>query len=239
MAIELKNVLFKYGSDGFQVNIEDFKVESGSIACVIGPNGVGKTTLLHLLAGLYKPLQGEITIDGLNYSENAIEIYSKSYFTLDAPAFYSHLNARANLKLHCLYRQIPENRIAEALAKVGLPDDKKKFKKFSTGMKQRLNIAAALLFNPDLIVMDEPFNGLDPGAVMGLKSIFEELNTNYGTTIVVSTHLLKEAESFCTHYCIVKDGKIVENRPIENDFAGLEERYREYFFTKGAMASEF
>lgn len=229
MSINLKDIYFKYKSDKFELNIENLVFESGSITCIIGPNGVGKTTLMHLLAGLYKPIKGTILIDGLDYQNDSIEIYKNSFFSVDLPAFYDDLNSYSNLKLHCLYRQISQNNINEVLELVGLDNDKKKFKKFSTGMKQRLNIASSLLFQPKLIVLDEPFNGLDPGGVIMLKNIFKDLNQKKGTTIIVSTHLLKEADSFCSDYCIMNNGDIVENNKIDNDFNNLESRYSNIF----------
>ncbi len=229
MSIEFNDVFYKYRTDKFQLELNEIEIESNSITCLIGPNGMGKTTLLYLLSNLYKPQRGTIIIDGLNYINNSFEIYKNSYFSVDFSSFYQNLNSYTNLRLQCIYRQVSEKRINEVLEIVGLENDKKKFKKFSTGMKQKLNIASALLHKPKLIVLDEPFNGLDPGSVITLKNIFTDLNTSNGTTIVMTTHLLKEADSFCTNYCIMNYGSIVESNKIDKDFANLESRYKSVF----------
>lgn len=233
MEIELRELFFKYRKDKFKLQLDNVKFESNAITCIIGPNGNGKTTLLHLLAGLYRPLSGNIFIDGMDYQTNSNDIYKNSYFSVDSVAFYKHLSGYKNLKLQCIYRQIPETRINEVMEIVGLENDKKKFKNYSTGMKQKLNIANALLHKPKLIVLDEPFNGLDPGAVINVKNICADLNKKYGTTIIITTHLLKEADSFCTNYCILKDGQVIENKKMsENNYADLETNYINLFNIK-------
>jgi ABC-type multidrug transport system ATPase subunit len=230
MSIEFNNILYKYPTGKFELFLNDIKIEPSSITCVIGPNGMGKTTMLYLLANLYKPQKGCVIIDGLNYKENSLEIFKNSYFSVDYPTFYENLSGYSNLKIQCLYRNITEKRIKEVFDIVGIENNNKKYKMFSAGMKQKLNIAASLLSNPKLIVLDEPFNGLDPGAVINLKKILIDLNENNGTTIVISTHLLNEADSFCTNYCIMDNGKIVENRKFDNSIEKLESIYKSAFF---------
>ncbi len=229
--IKIEALYFKYDTDNFEVNIESLHFSRGGIHCLIGPNGSGKTSLLSLLAGLFPPAKGRISINNMDYASNRIEIYEKAFFSIDQPGFYGNMNAYDNLEIHCLYRKKSASNISEILKLMELRNDGKKYKNYSTGMKQKLNIAASLLHNPQLIVLDEPFNALDPGAVINIKAIFQKFNRELGTTFVISTHLIKEAESFCTHFLMMKDGQIVLQDSMASASNGLEIEYKKVFLS--------
>lgn len=232
MKVEIKNLKYSYPKSSFELNIDSMNIESNAVTALIGPNGAGKTTLLYLIAGLYKPDAGSINIDGMNYTENRNEIYSQAFFSVGESGFYNHLSAYENLKIHCIYRQIELSKIDEALSLVGLENNKKKYSKFSSGMKQRLNIGSALLFDPRLIVLDEPFNALDPGVIIELKDLFLDLNKSKDISFLISTHQLKEAESLSSHFAIMKEGTVVDFGKIGDEADFLEQKYRTTFINK-------
>ncbi|WP_207492525.1 ABC transporter ATP-binding protein [Aridibaculum aurantiacum] len=191
----------------FDINLQ---VERGSIYGFLGPNGSGKTTTLSLLLGLLNNQQGDIEIFGQHLHANRTDILQKIGSLIEAPSLYGHLTARENLEV---YRQVygaSKSKVDEVLKIVGLTDTGKKLaKKFSLGMKQRLSIALALLPSPELLVLDEPSNGLDPAGIIELRELIKELNKTYGMTILVSSHLLAEVEKMVTHVGIILKGRML------------------------------
>lgn len=195
-----------------QVNI---RVREGSIYGFLGPNGAGKTTTLRLLLGLLKKQKGEIQMLGKSFDEHRIEILQNIGSLIESPSMYSHLTAVENLTVWQKVYQCPKNRIPEVLKLVGLADTgRKKAGQFSLGMKQRLGIAAALLHNPTLLVLDEPTNGLDPGGIIEMRELLRTLNKNEGITIIISSHLLPEIEKLVTDIGIINKGKMLFEGPL-------------------------
>lgn len=195
-----------------QVNI---RVREGSIYGFLGPNGAGKTTTLRLLLGLLKKQKGKIQMLGKSFEEHRIEILQNIGSLIESPSMYSHLTAVENLAVWQKVYQCPKNRIQEVLKLVGLADTgRKKAGQFSLGMKQRLGIAAALLHNPTLLVLDEPTNGLDPGGIIEMRELLRTLNKNEGITIVISSHLLPEIEKLVTDIGIINKGKMLFEGPL-------------------------
>lgn len=195
-----------------QVNL---RVREGSIYGFLGPNGAGKTTTLRLLLGLLKKQKGEIRMLGKPFDEHRIEILQNIGSLIESPSMYSHLTAVENLTVWRKIYQCPKNRIPEVLKLVGLADTgRKKAGQFSLGMKQRLGIAAALLHNPTLLVLDEPTNGLDPGGIIEMRELLRTLNKNEGITIVISSHLLPEIEKLVTDIGIINKGKMLFEGPL-------------------------
>src|SRR5215204_4593233 len=188
----------------------DLNVERGSIYGFLGPNGSGKTTTLSLLLGLLNNQKGDIEIFGDHLHANRINILKKIGSLIETPSLYGHLTAKENLEV---YRQVyaaSKERVAEVLQIVGLADTGKKVaKKFSLGMKQRLSIALALLPNPELLILDEPSNGLDPAGIIELRELIKKLNKEYGMTILISSHLLGEVEKMVSHVGIIFKGKML------------------------------
>lgn len=185
-------------------------VPKGSIYGFLGPNGAGKTTTLRLLLGLLRNQQGKIELFGQNFNEHRIEILRKLGSLIEQPSLYGHLTAEENLEVYRVIYQCDRTRIKEVLRTVGLDQTgKKKARQFSLGMKQRLSIAIALLHKPELLVLDEPTNGLDPNGIIEIRELIKQLNRESGTTILVSSHILSEVEKMATHVGIIHKGKLL------------------------------
>ena len=191
----------------FDINL---MVEKGSIYGFLGPNGSGKTTTLSLLLGLLNKQQGSIEIFGQHLHSNRTDILKKIGSLIEVPSLYAHLTAKENLEVYRPIYGASKSRTDEVLKIVGLEDTgKKTAKRFSLGMKQRLSIALALLPNPELLVLDEPSNGLDPGGIIELRQLIKKLNKTHGMTILISSHLLGEVEKMVSHVGIIYKGKML------------------------------
>ena len=209
-SIEIRGLKHSYGKDDNILKGIDMSVPKGSIFGLLGKNGAGKTTTLRLVLGLIKKQKGEIQILGKSIDKSRIEILQNVGSLIEAPSFYAHLSAIENLKIIQLVYGCAESRIGEVLSLVGLADTgKKKVGQFSLGMKQRLSIAIALLHNPELLILDEPTNGLDPNGIIEMRELLKKLNEENGVTIVVSSHLLAEIEKIITHLAIIDHGEVV------------------------------
>jgi lantibiotic transport system ATP-binding protein len=188
----------------------DLNVERGSIYGFLGPNGSGKTTTLSLLLGLLSNQKGDIEIFGEHLHANRINILKKIGSLIETPSLYGHLTAKENLEVYREVYGASKARIDEVLKIVGLEDTgKKTAKKFSLGMKQRLAIALALLPDPELLILDEPANGLDPAGIIELRELIKTLNKTHGMTILISSHLLAEVEKIVSHIGIIFKGKML------------------------------
>ncbi len=208
--IETNNLSYKFSGTDSVLNDINLQVPTGSIFGFLGPNGAGKTTTLRLLLGLLKKQNGTIKIFDKQFDASRIEILKDIGSLIEAPSLYAHLTATENLTILQKIYQCPMTRIDEVLKIVGLSDTgKKKAGEFSLGMKQRLSIAIALLHNPALLVLDEPTNGLDPNGIIEIRALLKKLNTEFKTTILISSHLLSEIEKLVTHICIINKGSIL------------------------------
>jgi lantibiotic transport system ATP-binding protein len=208
--IETHDLSYHFSPDVLTLTNINLKVPSGSIYGFLGPNGAGKTTTLKLILGLLKLQQGTINLFGKELRSNRIEILQKLGSLIETPSLYSHLTALQNLEvLQKIYR-CPPSRLKEVLEIVGLTSAaKKKASQFSLGMKQRLSIAIALVHNPELLILDEPTNGLDPSGIIEMRELFKQLNQHQQMTIVISSHLLPEIEKIATHIGIINKGQMV------------------------------
>ncbi|MGV3658001.1 MAG: ATP-binding cassette domain-containing protein [Chitinophagaceae bacterium] len=196
----------------YDINLQ---VEKGAIYGFLGPNGAGKTTTLRLLLGLLKNQQGKIEMFGDDLQHNRLGILKRLGSLIEQPSLYSHLTAKENLEVYRRIYGAPKNRITEVLQLVGLQDTgKKKAKQFSLGMKQRLSIAIALLHSPELLILDEPTNGLDPNGIIETRELIKKLNSELGVTILVSSHILAEVEKMATHVGIIHKGKMLFQGPL-------------------------
>jgi ABC-2 type transport system ATP-binding protein len=214
--IETKGLSYHYSKQEqtlFDINLQ---VPQGSIYGFLGPNGSGKTTTLSLLLGLLEKQQGSITIFGRELQSDRVTILKKIGSLIETPSLYGHLSARANLEVYRTVYGVAKERIDEVLEIVGLTDTgKKPAAKFSLGMKQRLSIALALLPSPELLILDEPSNGLDPAGIIELRQLIRKLNKAFGMTIVISSHLLSEVEKMVSHVGIIYKGKMLFQGPLQ------------------------
>lgn len=207
--IVTKNLTKKFGS--FKANDDiSLNIKKGSIYGLIGRNGAGKTTLMRMLLGLIEPTHGEIELFGK--SGKAMNTERRIGSIIETPAFCSRLTAYENLVVRAdlIGLQDKKRYIEDALRKVNLYEKRNcKAKDFSLGMRQSLGIASAILGNPELLILDEPINGLDPIAIANIREILQDLNKK-GTTIIISSHILGEMEKLATCYGFILDGKLVK-----------------------------
>ena len=194
----------------------DLAIPSGSVCGLIGPNGAGKTTTIRMLLGLVRPTSGGGTVLGHPLTDPSAYLASVGAL-IESPSFYPTLSGRANLRVLARLGGIDESMVAKVLERVGLTDRAgDSYRTYSLGMKQRLGIAAALLPEPSLLVLDEPGNGLDPAGIVEIRALMRSLSER-GITIVVSSHLLAEVEQVCDHLVMISGGRLV----FQGDVADL------------------
>lgn len=222
--LELKNISKKYGKatvvDNFSLN-----VEKGHICGLIGPNGAGKTTIMKMMAGLASPTSGEIGFFGKN--DNLDLSRKRMAFMLEAPIIDKSMNARQNMEYVRYVKGVADKKkIDEMLGFVGLGNvGKKAVGKFSLGMTQRLGIAMALLTEPEIMVLDEPVNGLDPEGIVEIRLMLKKLSEEKNVTIIISSHILSELSELCTDFSIINHGKQLENLSREELMAKCRSYY--------------
>lgn len=190
----------------------NLNVNQGEIYGLLGPNGAGKTTIMKMLTGLIIPTSGEITLFGKKLAETAKEGLKRVGSIIEYPIFFEHLTAMENLRIHCEYVGFYDKiAIRQALHLVQLEGiEEKKVKDFSLGMKQRLGIARAAITKPELIVLDEPTNGLDPIGIKDMRDLIRTLNKEYGITFLISSHILGEIEQVADRIGVVRAGRLVD-----------------------------
>lgn len=212
--IEIKNVTKKYG-DKTAVDNVSFTVNNGDIFAFIGHNGAGKTTLIKSIVGIHDFDEGDILIDGMSIKEKPVECKKLMAFVPDNPETYEHMKAIDYINFICdMYDTDTETREKniKKYAKLFEMEDKlgDTIDSYSHGMKQKIVLISALAHNPKILIMDEPFVGLDPKAVFDMKEVLNEM-TKEGKTIFYSTHILDVAEKLCTRVAIIKQGKLVKS----------------------------
>ena len=236
--IETKN-LSKIYYNNTVVDSINMHVEKGKIYGLLGKNGAGKTTTMCMLLNLAYPTSGEIYLFGKNSKKYTNEIYSNIGSIIETPGFYENLTAYENLKIISKLRKdfYPQN-INLVLEMVNLENSKsKKFKDFSLGMKQRLGIAAAIMHNPELLILDEPINGLDPFGIKEIRALLKRLSHEYGITILISSHILSEIENIADVIGIMDKGILIEEIPKEELHNRLN-KFVEFELSDGYKAVE-
>lgn len=224
--LEVNKLSKQYGK---QMALSDFdlKVNKGEIVGIAGPNGAGKTTLFRIITGMTPTYDGEVHLFG---SLDATGLRENRKFLgtiIEDPAFFPEMTAQQNLEFYRRQRGVKDkSRTQDLLKLVGLADvGKKKFKSFSLGMKQRLAIALALLQEPELVIFDEPTNGLDPNGIIQVRRLLHKLAQETNLTIIVSSHILAELENLATRFVIVNHGKKIDEFTKEE----LKERLQAYY----------
>lgn len=207
--IQTQSLNFKYSGNRKVLDNISLSIPKGSIYGFLGPNGAGKSTTMRLLTGILPQQDNSIFMFGKPLHEQLPEVFDNIGALVESPALYLHLSGYDNLRYIAKLRDIPVSRIDEVLEMVELTRDaKRKAKQYSLGMKQRLAIAMALLDEPELLLLDEPVNGLDPNGIQDIRRLLVKLNKEKGTTIFVSSHLLAEIERMCTHVGIISNGEL-------------------------------
>jgi ABC-2 type transport system ATP-binding protein len=199
----------------------NISIEKGDVYGFLGPNGAGKSTTIKMILGLVRPSSGSFVIRG---SVGAMVEY---------PSFYQNLSGRRNLEIFASYMSLSKDRIDEVLSLVGLINEAgKNVGKYSLGMKQRLGIARAFLGNPDIVILDEPTNGLDPEGVIEIRELIEKLSRERNTTFMISSHILSEIRNMCNKIAIIKSGKILVEGEINTLLKTAETDSLEEFYIK-------
>lgn len=214
----------KYGRQK-AVDAVNIHIRQGAIYGLIGQNGAGKTTLLKILSGLAAPTEGSFSLFGTD-GRSARAHMSRIGALIETPGLYPNMTAAENLTLKCLSLGVRRNGIVpELLETVGLKDvGKKRVKNFSLGMKQRLGIAMALVGSPDLVILDEPINGLDPQGIAEVRETLSRLNEEHGITLIISSHILEELSKIATNYGILHHGVLLQELTREELMARCCER---------------
>ena len=223
--IETRNLTKQYGAQT-SVNRVSLHLRSGRIYGLLGRNGAGKTTTMKLLLGLTRPTAGEVFLFGMPLPGNEKKILPRVGSLIESPGFYPNLTGTENLKIFATLRGIPRSgAIREALDLVGLPyRDKKLFSQYSLGMKQRLAIALAVMHDPELLILDEPTNGLDPIGIAEIRAFLRRLCQERGKTILISSHILSEISLLADDVGIIDHGVLLE----EESLAELEAKNGRY-----------
>jgi ABC-2 type transport system ATP-binding protein len=205
-------------------------VNRGDVLGLLGPNGSGKTTIMKLLCGLIRKNSGELKLFGLDAEDNFERVMKRVGSLIEAPAIYKKLSAIDNLMLVARMHGVDKEKALETLKTVGLlPYANERAERFSLGMKQRLGLSMALVGNPELVILDEPVNGLDIEGVVGVREIIEEQNKK-GTTFIISSHIASELEKVCNRVAILYDGEVAAEdtvSDIERKYPSLEEYFLE------------
>lgn len=216
LAVQTQNLSYRFKNGDVAVNNINLNIPRNSIFGFLGPNGSGKTTTLCLLSGLYKIQAGKISVLGKDIIKDRLDILQKTGILIETPSIYGHLTAIENLRVYRDIYGVSEDRLLKVLQLTRMENTgRKKAKQFSLGMKQRLAIALALLPKPELLILDEPTNGLDPSGIIELRDLLQLLNRKHGITIIVSSHILSEIERICTHVGVLRAGQLIFQGKLE------------------------
>ena len=200
---------------GYLTAVKDlsFTIEKGNVYGILGPNGSGKSTTLGIILNVVNRTSGDFSwFNGTTTTHDALK---KVGAIIERPNFYPYMTAIQNLKLVCKIKEVPTEKIEEKLELVGLWDRRNsKFRTYSLGMKQRLAIASALLNDPEILILDEPTNGLDPQGIHQIRQIIKKI-AGHGTTILLASHLLDEVEKVCSHVVILRKGEKLYSGPVD------------------------
>ena len=228
-AVEIRNLTKVF--DGKEVLRRcNLTVQSGTIYGLLGANGAGKTTMFKLITGLLSPTAGNIKVQGETLSIDKKDFLRKMGILIETPVFYNHLSARENLEIHLSYMEHSFEKIEQVLEMVGLGDTgKQPVSKFSLGMKQRLAIGRAISHSPQILILDEPINGLDPMGIRQIRNLFLSLAKD-GMTLLISSHILSEIEHIADVVGVLTNGNVVQEVAICEIKKQYPNGLEEYFF---------
>src|SRR5215208_3270336 len=212
--IETRGLTRRFGTQ-LAVNNLNLSVPAGGVYGFLGPNGAGKTTAIRILLGLIRPNAGEVRLFGQPLMSNHRALMSRVGALVEAPSLYPHLTGRENLEVTRRLLGSPRNLIDVALDTIKLTKDAdRRVREYSLGMRQRLGLALALLNKPELLILDEPTNGLDPAGIHEMRDLIRRLPGEFGVTVFLSSHLLSEVEQIASHIGIIHEGKLLFQGPL-------------------------
>lgn len=228
MGIKIDNLSKSYGNQKALDSVS-FSIKSGEVVGLLGPNGAGKSTLMKSVTGAILPDSGEIKVDEFSVLNQPIETKKRIGFLPENNPLYYEMYVREYLKFVADIRNEKKERIEEVIKKVGLtPESHKKIGQLSKGYKQRVGLAQAILSNPDILILDEPTNGLDPNQILEIRDVIREIGKS--KTVILSTHIMQEVEALCSRVILLNKGKIVSDSPIEEfkgQYKSLEDAFHQ------------
>jgi ABC-2 type transport system ATP-binding protein len=229
MSLEIKNLTKKFGEQTALNNI-NIEIKKNEIIGLLGPNGAGKSTLMKSIVGVLKVDEGEIIFDGKNIAENEISTKKKIGFLPENNPLYNEMYVREYLQFVADIHKTSKEKVDEIIDLVGItPEKSKKISQLSKGYKQRVGLAQAILNAPDLLILDEPTNGLDPNQIIEIRNVIKEIGKE--KTVILSTHIMQEVEALCSRVILIHQGKIIQDTDIEEfkgKFSNLEEAFANY-----------
>ena len=229
MSLEIKNLTKKFGEQT-ALNSINIEIKKNEIIGLLGPNGAGKSTLMKSIVGVLMIDEGEIIFDGKNIAENEIQTKEKIGFLPENNPLYNEMYVKEYLQFVADIHKIQKEKVDEIIDLVGItPEKSKKISQLSKGYKQRVGLAQAILHEPDLLILDEPTNGLDPNQIIEIRNVIKEIGKE--KTVILSTHIMQEVEALCSRVILIHQGKIVQDTGIEEfkgKFSNLEEAFANY-----------
>lgn len=228
MGITIQNLTKKYG-DQLALGNVSFSIQKGEVVGLLGPNGAGKSTLMKSVTGAILPTSGEIEVDGFSVLKQPIETKKKIGFLPENNPLYYEMYVKEYLQFVANLRKENKQRIEEVIQKVGLtPESHKKIGQLSKGYKQRVGLAQAILSNPEILILDEPTNGLDPNQILEIRDVIREIGKS--KTVILSTHIMQEVEALCSRVILLNKGKVISDSPIEEfkgQYKSLEDAFHQ------------
>ncbi|WP_307449709.1 MULTISPECIES: ABC transporter ATP-binding protein [Chryseobacterium] len=229
MSLQIQHLTKKFGE---QTALSDINISIGNneIIGLLGPNGAGKSTLMKSIVGALKIDEGEIIFNGKNITEHEIESKKSIGFLPENNPLYLEMYVKEYLQFIANIHQIPDQRIEDVIELVGItPERSKKIGQLSKGYKQRVGLAQAIIHQPDLLILDEPTNGLDPNQIIEIRNVIREIGRE--KTVLLSTHIMQEVEALCSRVILIHKGHILQDCPIDEfkgRFESLEEAFTSY-----------
>lgn len=226
MGIIIKNLTKKY-DEQWALNKVSFSIKQGEVVGLLGPNGAGKSTLMKSITNAIIPDSGEILVNNSSVNLNPIETKSKIGFLQENNPLYMDMYVKEYLHFVMNIRAVKKERVEEVIEQVGLtPEKHKKIHQLSKGYKQRVGLAQAILSKPEILILDEPTNGLDPNQIIEIRELIREIAKD--TTIILSTHIMQEVEALCSRVILLNKGEVIADQPIE-EFKGQYQNLEEAF----------
>lgn len=229
MSLEIINLTKKFGEQTALNNV-NIQINKNEIIGLLGPNGAGKSTLMKSVVGALKIEEGQIIYDGKDITEDEISAKKSMGFLPENNPLYQEMYVKEYLQFVANIHQVPHEKVDEIIDLVGIsPEKSKKISQLSKGYKQRVGLAQAIIHSPNLLILDEPTNGLDPNQIIEIRNIIKEIGKE--KTVILSTHIMQEVEALCTRVILIHQGKVVQDTDIVNfkgKFKNLEEAFSNY-----------
>ncbi len=229
MSLEIINLTKKFGEQTALNNV-NIQINKNEIIGLLGPNGAGKSTLMKSVVGALKIEEGQIIYDGKDITEDEISAKKSMGFLPENNPLYQEMYVKEYLQFVANIHHVPNEKVDKIIELVGIsPEKSKKISQLSKGYKQRVGLAQAIIHSPDVLILDEPTNGLDPNQIIEIRNVIKEIGKE--KTVILSTHIMQEVEALCTRVILIHQGKVVQDTDIVNfkgKFKNLEEAFSNY-----------